>query len=93
MSQIGERRFERLVDGSPGQMRERISEGLRSDAKGDSNNRFPGYTARYTPDIFALGVVTKDNVLRYLFDFRDEDLADRTGKAMWHAVELCGGQN
>jgi TPR repeat protein len=59
----------------------------------DSNSRFPGYTARYAPEIFALGIVTKDNVLRYLFDFRDEDLADRAGKALWHAVELCGGQN
>lgn len=57
----------------------------------DSNSRFPSYTARYNPEIFALGVVTKDNVLRYLFDFRDENLAGRVGKALWHAVELCGG--
>ena len=57
----------------------------------DSNSRFPGYTARYDPEIFVLGVVTRDNVLRYLFDFRDEDLAGRVGKALWHAVELCGG--
>jgi TPR repeat protein len=59
----------------------------------DSNSRFPGYTARYAPEIFALGIVTRDNVMRYVFDFRDEDLAGRVGKALWHAVELCGGQN
>jgi hypothetical protein len=50
----------------------------------------PVWSFRVDPPVFVLKVRRKDKGSN-VFDFFDEQLANRLAKAMVHAVELCGG--
>jgi hypothetical protein len=50
----------------------------------------PTWTFKVDPPVFVLKVRRVDKGTN-VFDFFDEDIANRVAKAMLHAVELCGG--
>lgn len=52
----------------------------------------PSYDVKADPPVFVLEAQRSGNVMN-VFDFTDEDMANRVAKAMVHAVELCGGGN
>lgn len=50
----------------------------------------PAWSIRVDPPVFVLKVRRTDKAAN-VFDFFDEQMANRVAKAMVHAVELCGG--
>ena len=51
----------------------------------------PSWSFRVDSPVFVLKVRRTDSKETNVFDFFDEQLANRVAKAMVHAVELCGG--
>jgi len=69
-----------------------VLSGEQDQKETDTQQGHPEYSYRLDPPIFVLKVRRPNNILN-AFAFYREDDANRTAKALNHAVELCGGGN